>query len=128
MRYRIGLMAIAFSLLFIAAPSYSQATKPAPATTGTIHGVVTGLNGKVVENAHVYLRPAGDSAKQHVGITNFDGIFEFPKMAPGTYEIKADRGNKQSAWQKSVSLKAGGDVNLSLKLDQDIPHNKPSGE
>jgi hypothetical protein len=126
MRYRLGLIGITLGFLLAAGLSYAQSKKDTP-TTGTVHGVVVGLNGKPVYNAQVYLQPSG-TTKQSVGITNLYGNFEFPNTPQGSYELKADRGNKESAWQHNVALKAGGDVNVTLKLDQDVPRPKPQGK
>ena|ERR1700683_4916403 len=123
MRYRLGLIAAMLGLLLAAGPAYSQAKKDTPAT-GVVHGVVLGLNGKVVPYVHVYLEPSG-STKQQVSITSEDGLYEFPNIPPGSYELKAQRGNKESAWQRNVAMKAGGDVNLTLRLNQDVPRTKP---
>jgi hypothetical protein len=126
MRYRASLIAITLGILLAAVPSYAQSKKDAP-TIGTIHGVVVGLDGKTVTNARVYLQPSG-STSQRVGVTDEDGIFTFPNTKPGNYDLKAEAGHRESGWHHNVSLKAGGDENITLKLGAAQRPPKPQGQ
>jgi hypothetical protein len=126
MRYRASLIAIALGILLAVVPSYAQSKKDAPAT-GTIHGVVVGLDGKTVANAHIYLQPSG-STSQRVGISDEEGIFTFPHSKPGNYDLKAQAGHRESDWHRNVSLKAGGDANITLKLGASQRPPKPQGQ
>ena len=86
-------------------------------TTGDIRGVVTDQSGAVLPGVTVTLRgPAVPGAPTTV--SNEEGIYRFPNLAPGTYEITAELSGFTKTAQTGipVSLGATAEVNVQMQV------------
>jgi outer membrane receptor protein involved in Fe transport len=85
-------------------------------TTGSLRGTVTDVNGAVVSGATVTLTNDATGAQQ-TKQTSGDGIFEFSKLAPGSYTVTIEASGFKRALNKEVSVKLGIVNSLDTKLE-----------
>jgi hypothetical protein len=90
---------------------------PAHAADGVaVSGTVTGKQGQVIAGAVVQLSTEGGAAQQ--AVSNAEGRFTLPAMAPGTYELSVSAANFQKL-QKSVVVADAGSV-LAIQLEPEV--------
>lgn len=82
---------------------------------GAIEGTITDSSGAVVPGASVTVLNPATGAKQST-TTNEDGLFRFPVLPVGTYDLTAEKTGFGTVKQQNVTLSVGGKVNLDLKL------------
>jgi tetratricopeptide (TPR) repeat protein len=103
----LGLALISFSILSSAQRSgYSLPPRPGIASTAqemfnSVSGTVITMDNKPLKDAHVELRDGHGSAVSSV-YTNSAGMFEFPAVHSGAYQIVATSGLAQVAEQLEV--------------------------
>ena len=95
---------------------FSAATASAQETTGALRGTVTDVNGAVVSGANVTITNEATGASQTKQTTG-DGIFEFSKLAPGSYTVTIEATGFKRALNKEVSVKLGIVNPLDVKLE-----------
>lgn len=81
-------------------------------TLGDISGLVTDSSGAVVANATVTATNKGTGAKREA-VSNSEGLYSFPAMIPGVYDLKATASGFKTAVSNNVELQ----VQQSLRLD-----------
>ena len=89
----------------------------AQTTTGAIRGVVTDESGAVLPGVTVTLKgPA--TAGTPTTTTNEAGIYRFPNLAPGTYQITVELAGFTSSTQTGIPVALGGtsEVGVQLKI------------
>jgi hypothetical protein len=96
--------------LALAAPAISRDT------TGTIEGLVVGLDQKPVPSSRVSIQESGNGEHPHVTLTDAGGKFSFPRFLPGAYDLRAYYLGIWSPWEKNVRLQAGKTTTVTLKL------------
>jgi hypothetical protein len=102
---------IAFAFLGLLAASISHAQqKP-----GTISGVVQTADGNPQPRARVYLQPS-DGRAPHTALTDAEGHYQFTKLRPGLYDLKAQANGKWTELQRNVNVHANEDVTVNLKF------------
>jgi hypothetical protein len=79
------------------------------APVAQIRGVVA-ANGEPVNAAAILLTPGGGTK-----VTGSDGMYDFPGLQPGRYELKVYKEGFQS-FNKSIDLMAGKDEELAITL------------
>lgn len=84
------------------------------AVTGAVSGVVTDATGAVVPNATVTVLNTGTNAKITV-LTNADGRYTAPQLAPGSYKISATTAGMQSETLQ-VAVLVGATVPGDIKV------------
>jgi hypothetical protein len=102
---------LAFAVLaFAVAPSVWAQT-----TTGVIRGVVTDDSGGVLPGVTVTLKgPA--TAGTPTTTTNEAGIYRFPNLAPGVYQITAELTGFSTNTQTGIQVALGGTTEVGVQL------------
>ncbi len=101
---------LAVVILALAAPAISHDT------TGTIEGVVVGLDQKPVPNSRVSIQESGNGEHPHVTLTDANGKFSFERFNPGAYDLRAYYLGVWSPWEKNVHLQSGKTATVTLRL------------
>src|SRR5271165_5371889 len=97
-------------LIVSVAPTHAQT-----GDLGSIDGIVTDPSGAVVPGLTVKARNVLTAAT-FTATTNEDGLFRFPVLHFGTYELTVDRAGFATLVLKDVVVTAGARVNLPLTL------------
>ena len=84
-------------------------------TTGDIRGVVTDQSGAVLPGVTVTLR-GPNVAGTPTTVTNESGIYRFPNLAPGTYDIKAELQGFTGSTQTGIPVALGGTAEVDVQL------------
>src|SRR5215831_3388415 len=92
------------------------ATASAQETTGTLRGTITDANGAVVSGATVTITNDATGVQQ-TKQSSGDGIFEFAKLAPGSYTVTIEASGFKRSLNKEVSVKLGIVNPLDVKLE-----------
>jgi Carboxypeptidase regulatory-like domain/TonB dependent receptor len=105
-----------FSLLIPLALAVSLAT-PAAAQeqSGSIQGIVKDAQGAVLPGATVEAKSAGNTGSNTV-VSDAQGVYRFPALPPGDYEITASMSGFTSSKVTNVRLSLG----LILKIDMTL--------
>lgn len=83
--------------------------------TGSISGVVVGMDDKPVPHASVnYQSSAGDNP--HATRTDSTGHFRITKLRRDNYDLRATAKGVFSDWKKNVAVGGGRDANVTLRL------------
>lgn len=84
-------------------------------TTGDIRGVVTDESGAVLPGVTVTLRgPAVQGAPS--AVTNESGVYRFPNLAPGVYEVTAELPGFSTKVQTGVQVALGATQELPVQM------------
>ncbi len=105
-----GAVCLAALILVMAAPAISRDT------TGTIEGVVVGLDQKPVPGSRVIVQESGNGDHPHAALTGPDGKFSFPRFLPGAYDLRAHFLGVWSPWERNIHLQSGKTANVTLRL------------
>lgn len=100
-----GILFFVCALLVTAAPGFAQ-------TLGEITGIVTDSTGAVISGALVSVRNNATAATREA-VTNDAGVFSFPALNPGLYEVRASAKGFKTAIRSNVTL----EVQQNLRLD-----------
>ena len=86
-------------------------------TTGDIRGVITDESGAILPGVTVTLRGRA-VAGTPTTVTNEAGVYRFPNLPPGTYDIKAELQGFAISEQTGIPVSLGGtaEVNVQLKV------------
>jgi hypothetical protein len=106
-----------FLLLF-----FQVGTLLAQAPTGSLTGVVTDPSGGVIAKAAVRL--INSSGASIDTTTNRDGVYEFKRLAPGTYTLKAVAKGFALFSKEDVQIVAGGQQQINIGLTIHIEEQK----
>ncbi len=82
---------------------------------GAIEGTITDSSGAVVPGVTVTVLNPATGAKQST-TSNDAGLFRFPVLPVGTYNLSAEKTGFGTVKQEGVVLSVGGKVNLDLSL------------
>src|SRR5262245_13724793 len=107
MLHAVGLALVL--LVAVTAPAWAQRT------TGEIIGKVTDESGAVLPGVTVTLRGAG-VAGAPTTITNENGVYRFPVLPPGTYDLEYVLQGFATLKREAISVQVGSTVELDLKL------------
>jgi Carboxypeptidase regulatory-like domain/TonB dependent receptor len=110
MRHRIvrGLLCVA-ALTVVVTPALAQRT------TGEIIGRVTDESGAVLPGVTVTLRGPG-VAGAPTAVTSEAGVYRFPVLPPGLYDLEFTLQNFSTVKRESVQVAVGSTVELDVKL------------
>lgn len=105
--------ALVFSIagLMIAGFAFSQASQ-----TCTISGVVRTPEGSAFPGVIVLLRSPALVLPEIEAVTNASGMYGFPCLSPGTYELTFIFAGLQHVKQRGIVVSAGGSVALDIDL------------
>jgi hypothetical protein len=109
MRRKLVLLTIA-ALFALPWPSSAQTT------TGDIRGVITDQSGAVLPGVTVTLRGRAVPGAPTT-VTNESGVFRFPNLPPGPYDLTAELAGFTTLSQTAVpvSLGASAEVNFQMR-------------
>src|SRR5262249_34493382 len=97
--------------LFSAAPAQAQGV-------GAIGGSVTDTSGAVLPGAVVTLsNPRGSIGGNQEAVTDARGAFQFIRLVPGTYTVKAELEGFRAALQENIVVNADVTSRVDLKLE-----------
>lgn len=82
---------------------------------GTIEGTVVDASGAVIAGASLTATNQA-TGTQFTAKTNEDGLFVFPVLPVGTYDLKVEQSGFAPLTRKDIQLKVGSKVNLPLAL------------
>lgn len=102
---------LALGLALQALPAAAQGT-----TSGSVRGTVVDAQGGVLPGATVIARSEALIGGRQVAITNAQGVYRFPSLAPGMYEIEAQLSGFQPVMQQNVQVGLGQNLELDLVL------------
>ena len=103
MNFRLCRLVAAALVLLAAAGAVSQAS--AQGLTGQIAGTVTDSGGGVMPGATVTVKNTGTNATRDT-VTGPDGVFQFPDLLAGTYDIKVSMEGFKTYEQQGLKLGA----------------------
>ena len=99
----VATLALLFTALFVLSASNAMAQ----ATTGSLRGVVTDVNGAVVPGASVTGKNETTGTVSPTTTTNGDGVFELSALPPGAYTITIEATNFKRSVTTGVPVKVG---------------------
>ena len=114
---RIWLCGTALLLLSAAPDTFADTTY------GSIEGTVTDPSGAVVPGVSVRIRHLA-TASTAATTTNAQGLFWFPAVPVGIYDLVAEKSGFALLTQKEVTVTVGSRINLTLALP--LPTNEQS--
>src|SRR5262245_46775337 len=82
---------------------------------GSIEGVVSDPSGAVAPGAAIRIRHLATAATLTT-TTNGRGLFWFPVVPTGVYELAVEKGGFATWMQKDISVTVGARVNLAVSL------------
>ncbi len=110
-----------FLLLLLSCPVlFSQSPQPdtqssAPAR-GRLYGTVSDPDDAVIPEATITLRAAGNHSAVITAVTDGQGRYTLPSLAPGAYTLTAERKGFASFTNDKVVLAAGANLHLNIHL------------
>lgn len=103
------ILLVVCGILLVAGDGVAQVVK------GTIGGVVTDASGSVISNAAVTATEVDTGFLQKT-TTKGSGVYLFPVLNPGNYEVKATAKGFQTLTQINTHLQVGASVTLNFTL------------
>ena len=120
---RSALLRLVALVLIMAPPTISRDT------TGTVEGVVVGLDQKPIQGSRVTIQESGNGEHPHATLTDVNGKFAFQRFLPGAYDLRAYFLGVWSPWEKNVRLQAGRSASVTLRIpaspSKDLPVQSP---
>src|ERR1700682_3133659 len=104
---RIGFLAV--FACYLAVVCWGQAP------TGQIAGTITDSSGALVPSVNVTLTHPSTNTKRSTS-SNQAGIYSFPALLPGTYELTVEKPGFQSETRSGVELQVGQVVGQDFSL------------
>ena len=102
-------LVVTFAVIFIFAVVQAQQT------TGTLSGVVQDETGGVIPGAEVTSVNTGTAATR-TAISDDEGRYRIPQLAPGSYEIRAELTGFQTAVLQDISLSMAQEAVIAITL------------
>ena len=94
---------------FISAPTMAQAT------TGSIRGVVSDASGAIISGADVTARSM-DTGLETKTKSNDEGIYNFPRLAPGKYLLIVEKQDFKRQEFQEVTVNVGQETTIDAAL------------
>jgi hypothetical protein len=104
--------ALAVALALVAAPVFAQGGS----TVATLNGVVMDNTGGLTPGATVVVSNEATGEQLPVAITNAQGAFSFPGLAPGTYKVTVTLQSFKTH-EATARLQSGANYTLTVKLE-----------
>ncbi len=98
-------------VLLLAGVAFAQSGQ-----TGTISGKVVTADGLALPGVAVTLKSPAIVMAQLTAVTNENGIFRFPNLAPGMYEVTLELDGFNTSVRKSMQLFANQVMSLDFWL------------
>src|SRR5215468_2186383 len=103
-------LSLAFALLCCLAAGASAQT------SGEITGLVTDSSGAAVSGANVTVTNKATGATRKV-TTNNEGLYAFPSLLPGVYELKVEQGGFKTALLDNITLEVQQTARLDVTME-----------
>src|SRR5499426_4068272 len=103
-------LSLAFALLCCLAAGASAQT------SGEITGLVTDSSGAAVSGASVTVTNKATGATRKVA-TNNEGLYAFPSLLPGVYELKVEQGGFKTARLDNITLEVQQTARLDVTME-----------
>jgi len=84
--------------------------------SGALRGTITDASGAVLHGATVFVTNLGSGVATKA-ITNPSGVYIFPSLQPGTYEIAVEAAGFVRATRTNISLNPGSDISLDIPME-----------
>ncbi len=84
-------------------------------TTAVLNGTILDPSGGAIPSAKVILTSSVTGSKQETQ-TDGEGVYRFPLVTPGIYELRAEKTGFSSAVRKSIEITVGQAATLDLQL------------
>ena len=107
---RLTLLCTLFVLLALPLTALAQRT------TGDIRGVVTDESGAVLPGVTVTLRGPGVPGAPTT-VTNESGIYRFPNLPPGTYQVSAELQGFATKTQTGIPVGLGATIDVDVRMN-----------
>ncbi|MBI5083750.1 MAG: TonB-dependent receptor [Acidobacteria bacterium] len=105
----LGLVLLVSVFLMMQLPALAQSA------SGTISGTVADKSGAVIPKAKVILKNSNSGVTRET-ISNGSGVYTFPSVLPGTYEVTITTSGFQPWELKEIVLNQGGSVSFNAVM------------
>src|SRR5438477_4468806 len=85
-------------------------------TQGEITGEVSDISGAVIPGATVAVTNQGTNVSRQV-VTNGAGVYSFPSLLPGTYQVRVEKADFQSMVRTAIELQVQAVVRIDFRMD-----------
>jgi hypothetical protein len=107
----VGIMVVSACVMSLARPATAQGV-------GAIAGTVTDASGAVLPGATVTLsNPRGSIGGNQETVADARGAFQFIRLVPGTYTVKAELEGFRSGLQENVVVNADVTARVDMKME-----------
>jgi len=103
-------------VLFLTAIALSSSMAMAQVSNGSLSGTVTDPNGASVPNARVSVTGTDTGFKEET-VTSEAGLYVFPRLPVGTYEVTAEQPGFKKLVRSGVAIRVATRQELDLRLD-----------
>lgn len=86
------------------------------ATSGSIRGVVTDPDGLATPGVTVIANSEALIGGRQATVTSSQGVYRFPSLPPGMYELEANLAGFQNVLQQNVRVGLGQNIEINLQL------------
>jgi hypothetical protein len=93
-----------------------SAAKVSAQTSGEITGLVTDSSGAAVSGATATVTNKATGATRKV-VTNSEGLYSFPSLMPGVYELKVEQAGFKTARLDNITLEVQQTARLDVKME-----------
>ena len=104
------ILSFTFALLLL------SAAKVSAQTSGEITGLVTDSSGAAVSGATATVTNKATGAARKV-VTNSEGLYSFPSLMPGVYELKVEQRGFKTARLDNIRLEVQQTARLDVKME-----------
>src|SRR5262245_33072411 len=85
-------------------------------TQGEITGEVSDVSGAVIPGASVIVTNQGTSASRQVA-TNGAGVYSFPALLPGIYQVRVEKAGFQSMLRSGIQLQVQAVARIDFRME-----------
>jgi hypothetical protein len=104
------ILSFTFALLLL------SAAKVSAQTSGEITGLVTDSSGAAVSGATATVTNKATGVTRKV-VTNSEGLYSFPSLMPGVYELKVEQAGFKTARLDNITLEVQQTARLDVKME-----------
>src|SRR2546430_745999 len=83
---------------------------------GDITGEVSDVSGAVIPGATVIVTNQGTNASRQV-MTNGAGVYSFPSLLPGIYQVRVEKAGFQSMMRSGIALQVQAVARIDFRMD-----------
>ena len=107
---------VVVSLACTALVLWAQPSAAQGATSGSIRGVVTDPDGLATPGVTVVAISGALVTGRQATVTGSNGVYRFPSLPPGMYELQASLASFQTVLQQNVQVALGQNIEVNLQL------------